>query len=96
MDFNHSYIQTLLYATRFNIPTIELPGAQNEVVFARGKRLLIQHSVEPVWPFHLTTEEKNLGRAGLDDEYLAPLRKEVGNPIDPSWPDESLASYNSC
>ena len=94
MDFNHSYTQLLRYAAQFEVPTVELPVQQNEVVFARGKRLLIQRGVEPAWPFKLTTEEKNLGRAGLDDKYLAPLRKEIGNPLDPSWPDASLAPYD--
>lgn len=94
MDFNHSYTQLLRYAAQFEVPTVDLPIQQNEVVFARGKRLLIQRGVEPEWPFKLTIEEKNLGRAGLDDKYLAPLRKEIGNPLDPSWPDASLAPYD--
>jgi monoamine oxidase len=94
MDFNHSYAQLLHYAAQFEVPTVELPVQQNEVVFARGKRLLIQRGVEPSWPFKLATEEKNLGRAGLDDKYLVPLRKEIGNPLDPSWPDASLAAYD--
>src|SRR5580698_4713868 len=42
MDFNHSYAQLLHYAAQFEVPTVELPVQQNEVVFARGKRLLIQ------------------------------------------------------
>jgi monoamine oxidase len=94
MDFNHSYTQLLHYAAQFEVPTVEVPVQQNEVVFARGKRLLIQRGVEPEWPFKLTTEEKNLGRAGLDDKYLAPLRKEIGNPLDASWPSASLAPYD--
>jgi monoamine oxidase len=94
MDFNHSYIQMLRYLAQFDIPTIELPVAQNQVVFARNKRLLIQRGVEPVWPFNLTKEEKNIGRAGLDEKYLAPLREEIGNPLDPSWPDAALAPYD--
>jgi monoamine oxidase len=94
MDFNQSYTQLLHYAAQFEVPTVEVPGQQNTVVFARGKRLLIQRGIEPQWPFKLTTEEKNLGHAGLDDKYLAPLRKEIGNPLDPSWPDASLAPYD--
>jgi monoamine oxidase len=94
MDFNRSYTQLLQYAAKFEVPTVECPVQQNQVVFARNKRLLIQRGVEPIWPFNLSKEEKNLGRAGLDDKYLAPLRKEIGNPLDPSWPDTSLAPYD--
>jgi monoamine oxidase len=94
MAFNNSYTQLLRYAAQFEVPTVEVPVQPNEVVFARNKRLLIQRSVEPTWPFGLTTEEKNLGRAGLDEKYLAPLRKEIGNPLDASWPSESLAPYD--
>jgi monoamine oxidase len=94
MAFNSSYKQLLRYTSQFELPTVEYPAQQNSVVFARGKRLVIQRGVEPVWPFKLTTEEKSLGRAGLDEKYLAPLRKEVGNPLDPLWPDASLAPYD--
>jgi monoamine oxidase len=94
MDFNHSYAQMLRYASQFDIPTVELPVAQNQIVFAHGKRLEIQRGVEPPWPFDLNTEEKNLGQAGLDDKYLSPLRKEIGNPLDANWPTKSLEAYD--
>jgi monoamine oxidase len=94
MDFNHSYVQLFSYIAKFELSTTDYPSQQNEIVFVRNKRLLIQRGIEPVWPFKLTTEEKNLGLAGLDDKYLAPLRKEIGNPTDPSWPDASLAPYD--
>jgi monoamine oxidase len=94
MDFHRSYVQMLHYASQFDIPTVDLPVALNQIVFAHGKRLEIQRGVEPPWPFDLNTEEKNLGQAGLDDKYLIPLRKEIGNPLDANWPPTSLEAYD--
>jgi monoamine oxidase len=94
MDINHSYVQTLHYAAEFETPTVGLPGAQNRIIYAHDKRLEIQRGVEPTWPFALNAEEKKLGQAGLDDKYLAVLRKEVGNPLDANWPAASLAPYD--
>jgi monoamine oxidase len=94
IDFNNNYTQLLRYVKQFQLPTVEIPSSENEVLFARGKRLLIQRGIEPTWPFALTTEERNLGKAGLDDKYLVPLRKEIGNPLDPHWSSAALAPYD--
>jgi monoamine oxidase len=94
IDFNRSYTQLLSYAKEFQLATVEIPDTEKQVLFARGKRLVIQRGIEPPWPFALTTEERNLGKSGLEDKYLVPLRREVGNPLDPRWPAPSLAPYD--
>jgi monoamine oxidase len=94
IDFDGSYKQLLRYAEQFQIPTVEIPTSENEVFFARGKRLLTQRGVEPVWPFELTAEERKLGKTALETKYLVPLRQEVGNPLDSGWPSASLAPYD--
>jgi len=78
---------TLRYARRFGL-SLEpaMPLFESRLYFVRGKRVVPAGSGAE-WPFELSAEEKQLGRAGLWQRYLGDARELVGDVSAPGWPN---------
>ena len=75
-------------------PPSNFPSSKTKSSLPAANASLIQRGVEPSWPFKLATEEK-ISAAPVSTINISCLsRKEIGNPLDPSWPDASLAAYD--
>lgn len=93
----HNY--TLKYVKEFGL-TLDpfYPKNLATVTYLRGKRIKVMPNQPPDFaqlPVELTEEEKKLGPGGLFQKYVAPAMKDVGNPLDASWPSADLKKIDN-
>ncbi len=89
---------TLSYVKHFNL-TLEpfYPSEGSSVYFIRGRRYKCRVGESLALsdlPLELTPEERKLGLAGLDEKYVVPALKRLGDPSAAEWPPESLKEYD--
>jgi monoamine oxidase len=99
MRFPDTHDFTLKYANLFNL-TLDpfYPSELAQVAYYRGRRF----TLKPGEKFDLASllygdlkpEEKELSRAELYAKYWPPELNEVGNPLAPDWPPDSLKQYD--
>jgi monoamine oxidase len=78
---------TLRYLKRFGLalePAIPLFEAR--LFYVRGRRVVANRRAKIEWPFELTAEESQLGRAGLWNEYVDKAVGMLGEVTAPGWP----------
>ena len=89
---------TLKYVKLFGL-TLEpfYPNQGASLYYLRGKRIKLRPGEDldlSQLPFDLTPEERRLGLDGLEEKYLDPALKELGNPGAPGWPPDSVKKYD--
>ncbi len=86
---------TMKYVRSFGLPlTLVRSRASAEMIYIRGKRIVLRGGNRPDWPLGLSTEERRLGLSGMWDKYIGFAFKEIGDPSAPGWPQESLQKYD--
>lgn len=94
---NHHDI-TLRYVKQFGLPLDAFyPSAGASLYCIRGKRIPVRPGENldlSQLPFDLTPEERRLGLDGLEQKFVDPVLKDLGNPGDPDWPPETLTKYD--
>jgi monoamine oxidase len=93
IDFGAAYTGLLHYIRLFNIPLLELPS-RKEVLFFRGKRIVLDGSTKPDWPGALSPDERQLGRDGLFEKYLGSAIREIGHGGARGWLESGLQKYD--
>jgi len=93
-----SHDLTLHYVRHFGLTLVPFyPDKLSRVFFLGGKRVRV-----PLWsevdltqlPFEFTTEEKRVGMSGLEQKYLGPALRNIGDPSAPDWPVGVAKSYD--
>ena len=96
-DFTLKYVK-LFDLTLDPFYPSEQTAKQYSVQYYRGRRITIkpgeEADLEPLLYGDLKPEEKELGRTGLYAKYWPPELEEVGNPLAPGWPPDSLKKFD--
>lgn len=76
---------TLRYVRAFDLPLLELPGAdrQHTIYHIAGQSLPLP--VTARWPLELTAEEQQLGPRGILERYLPPAFGRLGDVSRAGW-----------
>ncbi|MBI3030568.1 MAG: FAD-dependent oxidoreductase [Candidatus Rokubacteria bacterium] len=90
---NHRLV--LKYARLFNLPLRpSMPLAAARLFYVRGKRLVPAPRGHTDWPLDLTGEERNLGRVGIWEKYIASALTTLGDIKGPGWPAAAQLGYD--
>ncbi len=91
MSFPDTHRLVIHYAQQFDLPLQNYDMQLLAPVFQLGgQRIVVRFGAEIHWPVEMTDEERSLGLIGLQQKYLGPGIKQVGDPRQPGWPPESL------
>jgi monoamine oxidase len=91
---NHHHL-TLKYTELFSLTLDPFqPPDLPTIYYARGQRMTVKPGEEPVWPYKLTREERNLGLSGIRQKYIDSMFSELGDVTDPGWPSDGLKGYD--
>lgn len=90
---------TLHYVKRFGLSLDPFyPKRGGRVVLFGGKRQVLKAGADPDLaqvPLPFSPEERKLGLSGIDEKYLGPYLKDVGDIQAPSWPPEKLRALDA-
>ncbi|HEV2863814.1 MAG TPA: NAD(P)/FAD-dependent oxidoreductase [Pyrinomonadaceae bacterium] len=70
------------------------PSQLASVYLVRGQRLLSKAGQKIEWPYALRADEREMGRRGMWEKYVAPAMKEIGDPEAPGWPPPEALKYD--
>ena len=85
------------FGIEFVSPGTGSDGTGKYLYVVRGERFPMPRGAEepePDWPLALTDVERAMGLDGMWGEYVMGAVPEIGNPLDPAWPDEELRKYD--
>jgi monoamine oxidase len=86
---------TMKYVNLFGLPLKPFfPQGLARIYYLRGKRFKVEEGQEADWPLALTSEEKELGLAGMRDQYVNSMLDELGDVTADSWPPAELEKYD--
>jgi len=89
---NHEAV--LDYARHFDLSLSSTGQKSFEQCYFVGDACQSPFGADTDWPFDLTTEEREMGLAGMRVEYLRPALRHVGAPSEPSWPSKDTAKLD--
>jgi monoamine oxidase len=84
------------YAARLGLRLVEVlpPPSSQQIYLVAGHRIVARGGRTEPWPGDLTSEERSLGLAGMWRRYVGDLLPEIGDPVRPGWPSDTVARYD--
>jgi monoamine oxidase len=94
-----SHDLTMHYVRHFGLTLVPFyPDRLDRVLCLRGKRVRLPARSElklAQLPFDFTREEQQVGMSGLEQKYLGPAMRKIGDPSSPDWPVGVARSYDT-
>jgi monoamine oxidase len=93
-----SHDLTMHYVRHFGLTLVPFyPDKLDRAYLLRGKRIRVPATGADLsrLPFEFTREEKAVGLSGLEQKYLGPAMRKIGDPSAADWPTGTAKSYDN-
>ena len=87
---------TMGYCREFGLPLVPVHArAAGKLYHVRGQLIRLVRGGNPTWPFPLTSEEAQLGYAGILKKYVLDALRDLGDPSTPDCPPTRASSVST-